>query len=72
MKLNFLPRTDDDLAAVSIMDLESMTAKLESDVKPLVDELKQEPIASYEELFDKVDERRQLMSKSYVSASTGV
>ena len=72
VKLNFLPRTDDDLAAVSIMDLESMTAKLESDVKPLVDELKQEPIASYEELFDKVDERRQLMSKSYVSASTGI
>ena len=72
VKLNFLPRTDDDLAAVSIMDLESMTAKLESDVKPLVDELKQEPIASYEELFDKVDERRQLMSKSYVSASSGI
>ena len=72
VKLNFLPRTDDDLAAVSIMDLESMTAKLESDVKPLVDELKQTPIASYEELFDKVDERHQLMSKSYVSASTGI
>lgn len=72
VKLNFLPRTDDDLAAVSIMDLESMTAKLESDVKPLVDELKQTPVASYEELFDEIDERRQLMSKSYLSASTGI
>lgn len=72
VKLNFLPRTDDDLAAVSIMDLESMTAKLESDVKLLVDELKQTPVLSYEELFDEIDERRQLMSKSYVSASTGI
>ena len=72
VKLNFLPRTDDDLAADSIMGLESMTEKLVSDVKPLVDELKQTHIASYEDLFDEIDERRKLMSKSYVSASTGI
>lgn len=72
VKLNYLPRTDDDLAAVSIMDLDSMTAKLESDVKPLVDELKQENISDYDELVAKIEARRQLMSKSYVSASTGI
>lgn len=54
VKLNYLPRTDDDLAAVSIMDLDSMTAKLESDVKPLVDELKQENISDYDELVAKI------------------
>ena len=72
VKLNYLPRTDDDLAAVSIMDLDSMTAKLESDVKPLVDELKQENISDYDELVAKIEARRQLMSKSYVSASSGI
>ena len=72
VKLNYLPRTDDDLATVSIMNSESMTSKLKSDVQQMVDEMAEQDFSKAEELSGMMEFRRKSMAKSYESISTGI
>lgn len=73
-KMNFMPKTDDDLITVSNMNAELLSAKLKTEAKPLVGTLAEQlkELQSTDGIKDLLLAYNTKAEKSYVSLSTGI
>lgn len=70
-KLNFLPKTDDDLVTVTNMSTERLTDKLEAEAKPLVGNLV-EGLSNTESAEELLQQYKTKAERTIVSVSSGI